>query len=518
MRKIVLDADFEISRNPAAGRSLIAGVFMETDEDGLTTVKNSGSTFENIDISNNANASYIHDLIFDGTVSIKILANGGEAITLQSDILTASHLTIVEGLITGNMDSVNGYDIDEYQLIYKLIVWEYITPTYIKTIKPYVVYNDVNNSNDATTALSYEMPITKVTANKGAMAITSNPLAIVWSDGAVRDCGGVDAERTGAGVGFVYLIGNYSRLTAAEQIISSIENICNDITILELQNNQISSIDITNKLSLQRLNLSYNALLNVSDVSDFAALTDLRLDFTNSTITTVSNNVNLTQLNLNNTNSTITSVSNNTLLTYLNLSYTNSTITSVVENTLLAYLNLANTNSTITTVSNNTLLAYLNLANTNSTITTVSNNTLLTHLFLINTNSTITTVSNNPLLINLNLHDTNSTITSVSNNTLLAHLYLSDTNSTITTVSNNTLLINLGLANTNSTITEVRNLCRYIRVDNTDNTAANNNTLMQNLIDNPRNGIKELTFTANSNIDQSNVTILVAAGWDITQL
>jgi len=118
----------------------------------------------------------------------------------------------------------------------------------------------------------------------------------------------------------------------------------------------------------------------------------------------------------------------------------------------------------------------------------------------------------------LNLQNTGSKIEDISNNTALQFLNLINTGSVITDVLSNTEMIEIGLVGTDSLITDVPDLCRKIYVFNTNNTAANNNTLIQNLIDNPRTGPRKLTFTAHADIDQSNVTLLVNAGWDITQL
>jgi hypothetical protein len=507
MRKIVLDADFEISRNPAAGRSLIAGVFMETDEDGLTTVKNSGSTFENIDISNNANASYIHDLIFDGTVSIKILGNGGEAITLQSDILTAAHLTVVESLITGNMDSVNGYDIDEYQLIYKLIVWEYITPTFIKTIKPYVVYNDVNNSNDATTALNYAMPITKMTANKGAMAITSDPLAIVWSDGAVRDCGGVDAARTGAGVGFVYLVGNYSKLLASSQGISVVDFFSDDLEYLNLSSNavNITTVLLSNINSLIELNLS-NTTSTVDDLAKFTGLKIINLSNSNGAIlnNSIQNNSVIKELEITNTSSVINNnvLENKSQLTKLSVANT----TSVIENlnsAVLVSLNVGNTLSALNPSNPSTLLSFVSTFSNNSIFTDSNKNKFLNLLqFFCGNNAnfslTDTTFSDltNMVILSINGSDATINTSSVVNKNSLIRLEIRDCKGEITAVNTATIVVNVaGLSN---------------------QTVTSNNSLIQDLVNRTRTGIRQLTYDDDAGLDQSNLDILEARGWELT--
>jgi len=513
MRKIVLDADFEISRNPAAGRSLIAGVFTETNEDGLTTVKNSGSTFENIDISNNANASYIHDLIFDGTVSIKILGNGGEAITLQSDILTAPHLTFVESLITGNMDSVNGYDINEYQLIYKLIVWEYITPTYIKTMKPYVVYNDVNNSNDATTALSYEMPITKITANKGAMAITSDPLAIVWSDGTVVDCDGVDAERTGAGVGFVYLIGNYSRLVASNQGISVIDFFSNNLTDLFLASNSALNIQnshFNNVLSLNKINLLNCSNSKVDSVLSKFNMIDI---FLNNTLSKVENPHLVTSLLLENifvanTVSNFTDVALDNKLNLEKVNMQNSDCQLSADNLLFEKTQLIDLN--ISAISTN---ANFKFAPSINVLTIFGNGG-----FLNDSNGIFNDLIKITGFNNENVTITDTKISTFSN---IQKIDLSNTNATINTASitNKSNLVELIVLNITGQITSVNAATRIINVAGLSNqTVTSNNSLIQDLVNRTRTGIRQLTYDFDAGLDQSNLDILEARGWELVAI
>jgi hypothetical protein len=464
-------------------------------------VKTTNSEHDGIDISNHSDYLYTHNFIIDGTITFDVSAVGGASVVVSSDSFTNSEVAEIQNITSGTMSSTSGYVINEYQLLYKLVLWGYINHSYTRTVRPYISINEIQNTNNATEAINYKLPCSTITANKAALTMTTDCLAVIWSDGAVLDNEGTETQISGAGSGDFYLFGDYTKLVASNQSISNVDVLSDNLRYLDLSSNAVNINDA-------KLADVYLIELNLDNSSSFVS-------------SSIAKMTELVKLSLNNcVNSAIIQsyFDNVSGLTYIDLSNTDSNITDITKYALLTYLNLHNTNSIITSVSNNTLLAYLNLHNTNSTITSVSNNTLLTHLFLINTNSTITSVSNNTLLINLNLHNTNSTITSVSNNTLLTHLFLANTNSTITSVSNNTLLITLNLANTNSTITEVRNLCRYIRVDNTDNTAANNNTLIQNLIDNPRNGIKELTFTAHADIDQSNVTLLVNAGWDIEQI
>jgi hypothetical protein len=80
----------------------------------------------------------------------------------------------------------------------------------------------------------------------------------------------------------------------------------------------------------------------------------------------------------------------------------------------------------------------------------------------------------------------------------LKWLNLHDTQSKITDVSNNNLLVSMVLTYTN-------------------NTAQDNNSIVQDLINTTRAGSKNLSFDSNAAINQTNVNILVSRGWDVTQ-
>ena len=479
-----------------------AGIFLDEDGNGILTVKNSGSEKNGVSLARTANANFTHNYIVNGTTNLYVTGagDGNITVTADSNIFTAEQITEIKTMFTGKMDDQNGYIVKEIDLLYKLIIWGKIDHSYTRTVRPFVIFEGIQNTNNATESLNYKLPCTAITANKTTVTLTTDCLAVIWSDGTVVDNQSIETSRTGAGLGDFYLFGDYTKLVASNQNISNISNISNDVNILELQNNQINVIDISGKFSLIKLDLSNNSLLNIYNVSQFAALEECRLGNTNSTITTVANNVNLVTLNLDNTNSTITTVANNVNL---------------------VTLNLFNTNSTITTVANNVNLVTLNLSNTNSTITTVANNINLTHLYLRSTNSTIATIANNINLVELNLRNTNSTITTVANNINLVKLNSGKTNSTITTVENNVNLVELNLDNTNSTITTVANNVNLatLNLDNTNSSPSDINIIMKNIKDtNTATMIKSLIFSYNADIDQSLVTDLVQAGWDIEQI
>lgn len=500
-----------------------AAIFID-DNEGSINVKTSGTEYNGIDISNNANATHTHNYIINGTLNFDVSGVGGGSVTVASDVFTVEQVSEIQALITGTMGSVTGYTINEYELLYKLVIWGYIDNSYIRTVRPFVSYSNSNNTNNATASLNYTLPMTTITANKAALTMTTNPLAIIWSDGTVVNCNGVNTARTGEGLGNIYLFGNYTTLTATTQSISNIDVLNENLNYVSLDNNyslNIQNSHFTNvNTAVTRISLENCTASKVDSVLNKYAgsLNYLNLGSTASVLNSVDVFTLLTYLNLTNTSSNITNTANNTLLNYLNLSLSNSVITDLSLNTLLATIILNITSSTVNNFSNNTLLSFLNLSNTNCVITDLSNNTLLYFLNLSNTNSTVSDLSNNTLLMYLYFQNVDSVITDLSSNTQLIDLNLSVGSSTLSNFTSSNSLYSLRVDNSLCVINSVNNLCRIIRIEATANTATNTNLLLQNLIDNPRTDTRQLTFTWFAGIDQAKVTTLVGLGWAITQI
>jgi hypothetical protein len=487
----------------------IALIFLEIAEDGLAKIKNSNSTFQNVDISNNPNAEYTHDLILNGTISIKINAAGGEAVTIESTILTPEQLAEINNLVGGEMDSVNGYTINLYQLIYKLILWEYINSTYTITLKPFVIYANITNVNDNTTALNYTIPTSKITANKEVISITTDPNLIIFADGTIRNCENLESNYTGPGQGNIYLIGNYTKLESINQSISEIDFLSDNLKYLNLSSNAV--------------NISNAKLANVY-------LIELSLNNTNSIVSDqISKMSDLTKIALDNcVNSSIIQsyLANLNQITFLSLNRTNSNITDLMKYNNLNYLNLGFTESIISNLATNKI-TYLDLEGTSSTL--VINYPTLISIYCGGSDVVIndTLLLNHNSIINFRLFSNLITLSDSGFQNILnsiAYLVLNGTDSTITnaTVKNAPNLFWFKAANTPSIVTETAssNNLRVIDISNSNTqTVTENNELVQSLVNNPRtSGNKQLTYDNDAGLDQSNLDILTNRGWDLIAL
>ena len=171
---------------------------------------------------------------------------------------------------------------------------------------------------------------------------------------------------------------------------SGIERLTN-LTSLNLYDNNLTAIDISNNVNLTSLNLYYNKL-NVIDISKNTNLTFLSLGYNKLSTIDLSNNVNLTELNLGYNNLTTINLSNNKNLVSLDLGNNNLNSIDVSKNTNLTKLRLYKTGLTAIDVSKNTKLTLIDLGNNNLTIIDLSNNTSLTKISLDNNKLTLGSV------------------------------------------------------------------------------------------------------------------------------
>jgi hypothetical protein len=489
----------------------IAGIFLD-ENDGAIRVKTSDSEHDGVDISNDENYSYIHNYIIDGTITFDISGVGGGAVTVSSDSFSDSEVAEIQAITSGTMSSGNGYNINEYQLLYKLVIWGYIDNSYTRTVRPYVSINEIQNTNNATEAINYKLPCTTITANKAALTMRTDCLALIWSDGAVLDNEGTETEISGAGSGDFYLFGDYTKLVAINQGISNLDVFSDD---------------------LQHLNLSNNSLIiTQSHINSIDNLIILNAGDTNSNFTDLSKHINITSILIENTDCVLlsNSILLNSVLETLSFSNTDSVFKDedLINKANLKTLKGLLSDHEITDVTQNVNLELINLG---ASPILFDQNTIKGKLKL----KTLAFFANNSVFtdnyvkefINIEIisfsDNSGASVTDVSfslfNN--VKSIILEDSNCTINTSSiiNKSSLNILSIANIRGQITAVNVATRIIDVAGlSEQTAANNNTLIQNLIDNTRTGKKELTFTAHADIDQSNVDLLVQAEWDVTQI
>ena len=232
------------------------------------------------------------------------------------------------------------------------------------------------------------------------------------------------------------------------------------LTVLYVENNKLTTIDVSNNTALTGLNVERNQLttLDVSkntaltylsvfsnqlttlDVSNNTALTELRVDYNQLTTLDVGKNTKLTELNVDNNQLTTIDVSNNTALTELGVWGNKLTTIDVSNNTALTYLAAGGNRLTTIDVSNNTALTYLNVGASQLTTIDVSNNTALTNLNASGNQLTTLDVSNNTKLIRLDVGSNQLTTLDVSKNTALTDLEVNYNQLTTLDVSKNTAL------------------------------------------------------------------------------
>ena len=214
------------------------------------------------------------------------------------------------------------------------------------------------------------------------------------------------------------------------------------LTVLYVENNKLTTIDVSNNTALTELRVDYNQLTTL-DVGKNTKLTELNVDNNQLTTIDVSNNTALTELGVWGNKLTTIDVSNNTALTYLAAGGNRLTTIDVSNNTALTYLNVGASQLTTIDVSNNTALTNLNASGNQLTTLDVSNNTKLIRLDVGSNQLTTLDVSKNTALTDLEVNYNQLTTLDVSKNTALTLLQASDNQLTTLDVSKNTALTDL---------------------------------------------------------------------------
>ena len=198
-----------------------------------------------------------------------------------------------------------------------------------------------------------------------------------------------------------------------------------NITSLDLRNNKLSNIDLSNNIYLTFLSLGSNQLFSID----------------------VKHNTNLTQLYLSSNQITEIDVNQNTKLTYLDLRDNNLNKIDVITNIELLYLDLGWNKITNINVSTNKELKVLDLQYNDLSSIDVDTNKNLTSLDLSHNELTDIDVRNNKELGVLDLRNNQLSVADLTSNTKLYHLYLNDNQLTTVDLSSNQLLTALDLSN-----------------------------------------------------------------------
>ena len=228
------------------------------------------------------------------------------------------------------------------------------------------------------------------------------------------------------------------------------------LTNLECNNNQLTSLDVSNNTVLQVLNCGANQLTSL-DVSSNTALEELICNNNELTSLDVSSNTALVDLICNNNELTSLDVSSNTALEELYCKDNQLTSLDVSKNTALEKLFFYDNKLTSLDLSKNT--ALLNIEGWDNALASldVSNNTALIELNVNNNSLTSLDVSANTALTKLTINENQLTSLDVSKNTTLETLHACCNKLTSLDVSRNTALANLNCNDNQLTSLNIRN-------------------------------------------------------------
>ena len=266
-------------------------------------------------------------------------------------------------------------------------------------------YNKENN-----TSLSYTTNLTDEQLNS---------IKIFSYSGNVK----LDSEKIKSATGIEKLT-SLTSLTLDDNNISSIDLSKNTaLKELGLSGNNLSSIDLSKNTALKELDLSGNNLSNI-DLSKNTNLTSLDLGYNRLSSIDLSKNASLTKLYLFGNNLSSIDLSKNTSLTKLYLFDNKISSIDLSKNTALKELDLSGNNLSSIDLSKNTALKELGLSGNNLSSIDLSKNTALKELGLSGNNLSSIDLSNNISLTDLDLIFNSLSSIDLSKNTKLTTLHL----------------------------------------------------------------------------------------------
>lgn len=219
------------------------------------------------------------------------------------------------------------------------------------------------------------------------------------------------------------------------------------LTTLSVWGNDLNSLEVSHLPDLVTISCGSNGNLTSLDITSNPLLESLRSTFTNISSIDITQNPNLIDLYLRGNNLTTIDMSNNPILDVVDLGVNNMTSIDVSQNPILTTLAL----SDITTldISANTQLEYLFLSGTNLTTLDLSNQPELIFLDVAFSDLTSLDLSNQPLLEELSCRQTNLQELDLSNQTALVGLNCSFNDLTSLNVQNgnNTIISNFEAIN-----------------------------------------------------------------------
>lgn len=193
------------------------------------------------------------------------------------------------------------------------------------------------------------------------------------------------------------------------------------LTYISCYNNQISEIDLSNCINLERLIVGKNNLTSL-DVSKNIKLKELHCAYNFIEHLDISNNIELSRLYCIYNNLSSLNVSNNLALEELQCGENNLTHLNINNNKMLTYLTCSNNKLTTINLSNNTLLSTFYCCSNEFTSLDLSKNINLQSFECCRNQITDIDFSNNKKLTFINCYNNKLTKLDVSNNLLLERL------------------------------------------------------------------------------------------------
>ncbi len=272
-----------------------------------------------------------------------------------------------------------------------------------------------------------------------------------------------------------------------------------NLTLLELNSDNLTSLDVSKNVNLTELYLGYESIVGSTQLTS--------LD--------ISKNVNLTSLSVSKNQLTNLDVSKNVNLEYLDVSENQLKNIDVNNNPNLLSLKLGRNNITSLDISNNPKLSYLDVGYNKLTSLDVSNNENLSYLDVggdsFNESNSLTNidVSKNVNLKSLDVSENQLTNLNVSKNVNLKNLNVSNNNLTSIDVSNNSNLEDLDISRNNLKNIDINNNVKITYLDaqlnNLTNIDVSKNVNLKNLLL-YGNSLTNIDVSKNVNLTNLNVT------------
>jgi len=274
------------------------------------------------------------------------------------------------------------------------------------------------------------------------------------------------------------------------------------IITLSCDDQQITSIDVTNNNQLKNLSCANNQLATLN-VTQNTALLNLTCFSNQLTSLNVSNNTALEHLICNSNQLTSLNVSSNTGLTVLDCYGNQLNSLNLTQNTALRNLNCNSNMLTSLDIQQNFMLEQLSCSVNQLTSINLSNNTILQTIMLSSNQISTLDISQNHGLVNLYINNNNLSSLSTSNNSDLYTLSCSNNKITSLNVSGNHLLFGLYCSENKLSTLNVVNNSDLNYLDCSDN-------LLTTLNVSNNSSLKELYCKGNSltSLDLSNNTLL----------